>query len=236
MIDMMQAIEERHSVRSFTDEPLDDVAIATLEEEVACGNANGSLSMALLCDEPEAFDSTLAHYGKFANVKNYLVLAGPDAPDLAERCGYYGEKLVLLAQRLELNTCWVALTFKKRHVRKLIAPGHKLALVIALGHGSSQGSAHKVKGAAEVCSVPIGSTVPEWFRKGIDSALLAPTAMNQQKFQIDLTNDMDEQGLPLVDIRSKGGAYSDVDLGIVRLHFELGAGLDTFAWKHDPTK
>lgn len=236
VIDMMQAIEKRHSVRSFTDEPLGDAAIAALEEEIARGNADGSLSMALVCDEPEAFESTLAHYGKFANVKNYLVLAGPDKPDLAERCGYYGEKLVLLAQQLGLNTCWVALTFKKRHVRKLIAPSHKLALVIAIGHGTSQGAAHKVKDAAEVCSMPAGSAMPEWFQEGIGSALLAPTAMNQQKFQIDLTSDMDAQGLPMVDIRSKGGAYSDVDLGIVRLHFELGAGAGTFAWKHDPTK
>ncbi len=37
-------------------------------------------------------------------------MIGKKGPTLEESCGYYGERLVLLAQQLGLNTCWVAMT------------------------------------------------------------------------------------------------------------------------------
>lgn len=226
----MKLMEERHSVRSFTDEPLSESDRAALQAEIERCNAEGGLNISLVCDEPQAFTSFLAHYGKFENVKNYFVLAGPDAADLNERCGYYGERLVLLAQELGLNTCWVALTFKKRYVKKLLRAGDKLALVIAVGHGATQGKPRKSKTATDVSSVPAGITPPEWFERGVQATLLAPTAVNQQSFTIKLTGETDADGKPLVEIASNGGPYADIDLGIARLHFELGAGLDNFAW------
>ena len=133
LMGMQEAIATRHSVREYIDKPLSDDVVRSLEEEIAVCNAEGCLSIKLITDEPQAFDSTLAHYGKFKGVKYYIVLAGAPAEDLNERCGYFGERLVLHAQEEGLNTCWVALTFKKRFVRKMLEPGEKLALVIALG-------------------------------------------------------------------------------------------------------
>lgn len=233
MIDIHEAIGSRHSVREYTDEAIADDLRARLEEEIALCNAEGGLSIKLICDESEAFDSTLAHYGKFRNVRNYIVLAGSPSESLDERCGYYGERLVLLAQQLGLNTCWVALTFKKRFVRKMLDPGEKLAVVIAIGHGVSEGVSHKTKSLDEVTSCSDGERLPEWFENGAKAALLAPTAMNQQKFLIELTKKESSEAKPVVNIRSLGGAYSDVDLGIVRLHFEIGAGLDRFSWEEE---
>lgn len=231
LMGMQEAIATRHSVREYIDKPLSDDVVRSLEEEIAVCNAEGCLSIKLITDEPQAFDSTLAHYGKFKGVKYYIVLAGAPAEDLNERCGYFGERLVLHAQEEGLNTCWVALAFKKRFVRKMLEPGEKLALVIALGYGEDQGRSHKTKSIEEVSTVPQNEEIPTWFRAGVEAALLAPTAMNQQKFRIDLTGEKSSDGKALVRISSLGGAYSDVDLGIVRLHFELGAGKDSFAWE-----
>lgn len=232
-MDTMEAIEARHSVRNYTDEAIREDARRKLEAAVEECNDESGLHIRLVTDEPEAFNSTLAHYGKFSGVRNYLVLAGPSAPDLEERCGYYGERLVLLAQQLGLNTCWVALTFKKRYVRKTVARGDKLVIVIALGYGATQGSARKSKTASEVSVISAGVDTPAWFDAGVRAALLAPTAVNQQKFEITLTGESDKDGKPLVAIRNKGGSYSKVDLGIVRLHFELGAASadGDFVWK-----
>ena len=58
--------------------------------------------------------------------------------------------------------------------------------------------------------------MPAWFKQGVKAALLAPTAMNQQKFRIILSSGN-------VEIVSTGGFYSKVDLGIVKYHFELGS-------------
>lgn len=231
LMGMQEVIAARHSVREYTEKSLPEDAVRSLEEEIAACNAEGRLSIRLITDEPKAFDSALAHYGKFKGVKNYIVLAGAPAEDLNERCGYFGERLVLHAQKEGLNTCWVALTFKKRFVRKMLESGEKLALVIALGYGAGQGRPHKTKSIEEVSVVPQGEEMPEWFKAGVEAALLAPTAMNQQKFRIDLTGEKSSDGKSLVRISSLGGAYSDVDLGIVRLHFELGAGVENFAWE-----
>ena len=68
----------------------------------------------LVTDEPKAFDGFMAHYGKFSGVKNYIALIGKKGPKLEETCGYYGGKgLVLLAQQLGLNSCWVAMTLQQ---------------------------------------------------------------------------------------------------------------------------
>lgn len=226
----MQAIQARHSVRAYTDQPIGEDIRKQLQSEIDRCNAEGNLSIKLVCDEPEAFKSMLARYGKFSNVRNYLVLAGAPAPDLDERCGYYGEQIVLAAQQLGLNTCWVALTFKKRSVKKTLEPGTKLSLVIAIGYGETEGRPRKSKSSADVGHVANGGTAPEWFSRGIDAALLAPTAVNQQKFDITLLDETDADGKPLVSIVSLGGSYSNLDLGIVRLHFEIGAGIENFAW------
>lgn len=143
------------------------------------------------------------------------------AANLDERSGYYGQRLVLLAQTLGLNTCWIALTFSKGKSATVVAPGEKFVCAISLGYGTTQGVSHKVKSINEVSIA--GSTVPDWFTKGVRSALLAPTAMNQQKFELTLYGDK-------VKAQATGGFYSKVDLGIVKYHFEVGSGKDSSVW------
>lgn len=70
----------------------------------------------------------------------------------------------------------------------------------------------------------VNGAVPSWFQKGVDAALLAPTAMNQQKFVISLEGNK-------VSIKAGIGFYTKLDLGIVKCHFEIGAGADNFQWK-----
>lgn len=226
---ILDAMKARHSVRAFTDQPLAGDVRAKIQAEVDAANAEGGLHAALVCDEPEAFDSAMAHYGKFSGVRNYVVLSGPAAADLEERCGYYGERIVLLAQQLGLNTCWVALTFKRRYVKKHLAAGDKLTVVIALGYGQTQGAGHaKCKTFDEVATCQ--GEAPQWFADGVAAALLAPTAMNQQSFSFELLPEAGTGAKPQVRAVSKGGAYSNVDLGIVKQHFELVAGTDHFEW------
>lgn len=220
-MELMEAICARHSVRSYTDQPIAPEALDALRAEIAACNREGGLHIQLVADEPNAFGGMMAHYGKFTGVRNYIALAGPKGPGLDEALGYYGERLVLLAQTLGLNTCWVALTYSKGRARVEVAPGEKLRLVIALGYGATQGVAHKSKPMRAVCSA--GETAPAWFQRGMEAALLAPTAMNQQKFRITRSGEA-------VRAESTGGFYSKVDLGIVKYHFEVGAGAENFKW------
>ena len=179
------------------------------------------LHIQLVLNEANAFYGTMAHYGKFTGVRNYIVMAGKKAASLEETCGYYGEKIVLYAQTLGLNNCWVAMTYSKGKAVFQLDPGEKLCLVIAVGYGQTQGVSHKVKAREAVMKVQ--GTPPDWFIRGIDAALLAPTAMNQQKFTFSLDGSN-------VTAKAGIGFYSKIDLGIAKYHFELGAGAENFNW------
>ena len=220
---IFEAIKVRHSVRSYKDTPLNEAEIQKLQAEIDVCNREGRLHIQLVTKEPKAFDSLMAHYGNFSGVQNYIALIGKKDAALDEKLGYYGERLVLLAQTLGLNTCWVAMTFRKSAAksRLSIAPDEKLVCVLALGYGTTQGVAHKGKPMDSLCQT--SSPVPEWFQQGMEAVMLAPTAMNQQKFLFSLTGNT-------VTAKSLGGFYSKVDLGIVKYHFEVGAGKENFNW------
>lgn len=220
-MDWMESMEARHSVRQYLDKPLETAAAEALRAELERCNREGGLHMQLVANEPKAFAGFMARYGSFRGVSNYIALVGPKAADAEEKCGYYGEQAVLLAQTLGLNTCWVGLTYSRVKGAYAVAKDEKLYAVIALGYGAVQGQAHKSKRFGEV--VQAEGRVPDWFRKGVEAALLAPTALNQQKFRFILRGDK-------VAAEAGAGFYTKMDLGIARCHFELGAGRENFAW------
>ena len=180
---IQEAILARHSVRAYKEEPLTEDVVKVLENEISQVNQKSKLHIQLILNEPKAFQGTLAKYGKFRNVINYLVMAGKKAEDLDERVGYYGEYLVLLAQTLGLNTCWVGLSYTKVPGTYVLDEGEKIACYIAIGYGETQGTSHKIKTIEQVSNV--SERTPLWFKKGVEAALLAPTAVNQQKFSFE---------------------------------------------------
>lgn len=212
---ILDVIKERHSVRSYIDKKIEGETLEKLQNKLEELNKESGLNMQLILDEPKAFDSFLAHYGKFNGVKNYIAIIGNKDSNLAEKAGYYGEQLVLFAQSIGLNTCWVALTFKKIKDIYKINSNEKIHLVIAVGYGENQGNLHKIKSYEQVTNVK--GDVPQWFIDGVNASLLAPTAMNQQKFKIHY-NDGE------VKITASKWPYANIDLGIVKCHFEIGSG------------
>ncbi|MGN0783514.1 MAG: nitroreductase family protein [Christensenellales bacterium] len=218
-MDLKKAMQERHSVRSYLDKPIESGLLKELTAVIDECNADGGLHIQLVVNEPKAFDGFMAHYGKFSGVKNYVALVGGKGKD--EKIGYYGEKIVLAAQALGLNTCWVAMTYKKIKTAFAVGKGEKLYCVLALGYGATQGVAHKSKSESKV-SVGYDSA-PESFKNGVKAALLAPTAVNQQKFTFSYENGE-------VTAKAGVGFYSKIDLGIAKYHFELGSGTTDVNW------
>ena len=226
---LLEAIGARHSVRKYKDDPIPEDILSVLRDKVREINEEAGLHIQLVTDEPKAFSGIMA-YGSFSGVKNYLIMAGRKGDDLDEKIGYYGEQLVLLAQTLGLNSCWAGLSYSKIPGTYELADGEKIGCYIALGYGVTPGKSHKVKDIKEISNV--SDVTPKWFSKGVDAAVLAPTAVNQQKFYLEYLGFKDYSKLPKVAAKPVFSmiGYSKMDLGIVKYHFEVGAGKENFEW------
>ena len=212
-----EAVYSRHSVRAYLDKAIESDKVDALNELISECNEKGNLHLQLLTDAGKTFNRLLNRAMGLGSAPSVIACIGHDDGTLDERVGYYGEKVVLLAQKLGLNTCWAG-TFNAKNVQAEIRPGERLAIVIAIGYGRDSGKPHKSKTFDQVTAGP--SDLPDWFRKGVELALLAPTAINQQKFEIRLNED------GTVAFTDRKGPFSKVDLGIVRYHFEVGSGRD----------
>lgn len=217
-------VEERHSVRAYLKKDIEQNLINEINRDIEEYNNIGDLHIQFITNEPNAFGkSILADFGKFRNVNNYIVMIGKKCDNLDEKIGYFGEKLVIKAQSLGLNTCWVGGTYSKKNTKYDIKEDEKLVCVIAIGYGETNGKTRKLK---SISSVAISDVeMPDWFLKGVRFALLAPTALNQQRYKITLKDNK-------VEIVSKVGFYTKVDLGIIKYHFELGAGKEHYSFKY----
>ena len=222
-MDLMEAMKARHSVRSYTDEKIEGEVKEKLQAVIDDCNKKSGLNIQLCLDEPKAFTGLMVKYGNIKNVRNYVALVGKKEPGLDEKCGYYGELIILEAQRMGLNTCWIGGSYSKKNAKEAanIAPDEKMPLVIAIGYGATQGVPHKSKPIERLSRYE--GEMPSWFLAGMEAAILAPTAINQQKFLFTLKGNT-------VSASAGTGPFSKVDLGIVKYHFEIGAGKDGWKW------
>ena len=227
---LQEAIVARHSVRQYIDKPIEAEKIQQLQDLIDECNREGWLHMQLVTDEPNAFSGIIAHYSRFRGVRNYIAMICRKGDD--ENLGYYGEKVVLLAQMLGLNTCWVGASYRKQPDKYKVLDGEKLVCVVSLGYGATQGVQHPQKRtitdvSGDCRTTDYGKPFPEWFVRGIEAALLAPTAVNQQKFAFYLhDNNQIEEAVK----RAIFASYAPIDLGIAKCHFEIGAGKENFEW------
>lgn len=214
--ELSELMESRHSVRSYKPDQIEEEKREILISLIKQINEKTGLSIQIFFDEPKCFDSFMAHYGKFKGVNNYIALVGKKGKTLEEDLGYYGEEIVLKIQELGMNSCWVAMTHGKSQAR--IKKGESLRCLICFGYGENSGFPHKSKSIDQVSNYQEG--MPESFLLGVKAALLAPTAINQQKFFFTLEDD------GKVYLKKGMGFYTGLDLGIAKYHFEAVSGLE----------
>lgn len=226
----VETIRERHSVREYDGKPLAQAefdALGALVEE--CARESG-LDIQLVGDNPEVFN-VIARFGLIRGCRTHVAFVVDDdkAGDATraavdEAIGYWGQKIVLAAQDMGLNTCWCALCSRKKS-RADVAPGKKVRLVIAAGHGKTQSFPRKTKSIGALSSVECAKA-PAWFAAAMEAAQLAPTAMNNQDFKITLLSDG-----KTVRIDAPQSGLNVIDKGIVRRNFEIAANEAGSDWR-----
>lgn len=218
---LKEAMRSRHTVRRYTDRKLPEDIVERLNGQIGRNNRERGLAMSLVTENTEAFGPVLRLF-LAKGVRNYVILAGRDRPGLEEDLGYCGADVMLLAQTLGLNSWWVGGTFRRKGLRKNAVPGaEKILGLLAVGYGAVQGTPHKSRTPGEIAAYE--GEAPEWFAKGVEAVLLAPTALNRQAFSIRGEGRR-------VSMTCDSGVFSGVDLGIGKYHFEIGAGRENFDW------
>lgn len=215
-----EAMEVRHTVRRYTDRALSPEIVSLLEARIAANNETSGLGMRLVTEDTTAFQAAL-RLVLAKGVRNYIALAGRAGED--EKLGYCGCDVMLYAQTLGLNTWWVGGTYSKKSVQRSagLAEGERLTGIIAVGYGATQGAPHRSKRPEDVSAY--SGSAPDWFTRGVEAVLLAPTALNKQAFRITGRGDT-------VHMTCDNGIFSGIDLGIGKYHFEEGAGRENFRW------
>lgn len=227
----VETIRERRSVREYDGKPLSRAEFDALGAVVRECTRESSLDIQLVGDNPEVFN-VIARFGLIRGCRTHVAFVVDDgkARGVAadEAIGYWGQKIVLAAQDMGLNTCWCALCSRKKS-RAVVAPGKKIRLIIAVGHGKTQGFSRKTKSVEALSSVECVKA-PAWFAAAMEAAQLAPTAMNNQSFKITLLSDG-----KTVRIDAPQSGLNVIDEGIVRCNFEIAAneaGAD-WRWERD---
>ena len=209
----MEAVRSRHSVRKYQDKRIEKEQIDCLEKKIEELNKEGNIHLQFIENSASTFNKLFNKSAGLGSAPSVIACVGPDDDTLDERVGYFGQKLVIYAQQLGLNTCWVGI-FNRKKIPVEVADNERLVIAIAIGYGETQGKERKTKTADEV--VIDLKDVPDWFHAGVEAALLAPTAINQQKFEI-IYNENEE-----VEFKDLGGVLSKIDIGIVKCNFEIG--------------
>ena len=218
-MNLKEAMQKRHMVRKYTDKPLSDEIIAKINERIELNNKTYNLNMKLMINNSKGVSSIMKLI-MAKGVNNFIILAGDVSENLDERLGYSGADIMLYAQTLGLNTWWVGGTFN-RSVSRYV-DNKKVTGIIAIGYGQTQGVAHKSKNVEDVSKYE-GTIIPPWFISGVDGALLAPTALNKQDFMLIGNGNR-------VKIECSNGIFTGSNVGLIKYHFELGAGKGNFEW------
>ncbi len=221
---MREAIVNRISRRTYQRTPIAAELRGKICAEIDELNQEAGLAFEFVEDAGEAFNSMRKSYGMFSGVRSVVVLKGAeDTPDLAEKIGYYGERLMLDLTDMGLGTCWVGGTFDRKQFN--IPAGETMLCVIPVGYVEQPSLKEKlIRSTLSRKRKPVSQRLrgyenaPQWVLAAMEAVLLAPSAVNSQKPVFTCHN-----GTVTAAVEADR-AMDLVDLGIAKLHFAVAAG------------
>ncbi|PJM79214.1 nitroreductase family protein [Bifidobacterium scaligerum] len=246
---LIDAINIRTAVRAYDNEPIDDDTARQLEMTLQPLNLIADLNIQLVRDQPKVFAEANAS-GHLTNAANYLAIVGPKNDDEAkERAGFYAERAVLAATLRGLGTLWVAGSWDRaeaaRHCR--VTGAQELYLGVVIGHPENH-LEYQAKSYEELVEAQRThrstktfeqftagmqqderDAAPAWFKSGVEAAMKAPSAMNRQPVLFTY-NAADDTAAAHIDPAAGDEHWALNDLGIAKLHFQIGAGQGQWAW------
>jgi len=228
-----QAVLIRKSHRSFHARRPEEDKIVRLEKLCAEFRPFPGARAVLVRTPPDkVFKGFIGGYGRITGASYYMAFIGAQStPDIEAAVGYTGEGLVLEAAVLGLGTCWVSGFFRPAVVRAHLdlATDERVFAVTPVGYAERQSTIkdriyRRLAGSAKrktMDETVEGTLAEAWQEKAVETALLAPSAVNRQPWRFaarpgSLTVRTDEA-------KDIGRYPKRLDCGIAMLHIEIGA-------------
>lgn len=234
---LLEAIERRRSRRKYKTTPIEPTTLSRLRELIEGYSKVDGVDMRLVTNNGSAFAGLRKSYGMLAGVQNYIGLidqvadpqnqSGYRASVNTEKMGYYGELVVLHAVILGLGTCWVGGSFDRRSCPFELASNETVVCTIVIGNAPEEmntreklirSMTHRKTKTVEMMYESDGP-VPDWFINGMQAVQKAPSAVNRQPVLFSY-----RCGNVTASVPNPSDIGSAFDLGIAKLHFEVGAG------------
>lgn len=236
-------LRKRHSVRSFSEEPLPENVIKKLKAEIVMTNSHEQgMRFQLVTNDPTPLEGFSHSYGVFENPRNYMAAVVDVAtPDAYERAGYFAERFVMKAVELGVGTCFVSGTYDQKKVNAQVRAGEKILFIVLLGYPA--GKSRFVARLVSKISHRKSMTATDFFepkekveesermfpilRDGLEGMACAPSAMNRRPARIFIG---DADGKPALCAKvEKAVPEQLIDLGIAKYNFNYAT--DTlFEW------
>lgn len=229
-------ISNGKSVREFKNKPIEEKYFNEIESYIK----NSKKLLPEINIEVKIFDNkdcyeklkNIAGYnGYMIEAPNYVVILSDVKKGYMENSGYVGERLILKARDLEIDSCWITFKDSDAIKEKLeISSGKEVTSIIALGYENDKNT--KSKRGSDRLSVEKIVYMNEWGQNATATELeerglldafsyarMAPSTLNRQpwRFIIDGGN--------IILAVKKDDFTSDyeksIDAGIAMLYFGL---------------
>lgn len=244
---LIDAVNVRITTRHYDQKDLDPNIIRQVESTLDAINTLSGLNIQLILNKPNVFAEVNAS-GHLSNAANYFALVGPkDDPEHMEMAGFYGQRVVLTATLYGLGTGWIAGSWDKEAARKhcQVKPGQDLYLGISTGYSREEAdygnrdfdelchrqathrSSKSYQELTKTMSDAERDQAPEWFKRGVEAAGKAPSAMNSQPILFSWNS---ESGAASASLDPEAGHGSLIDLGIAKMNFQIGVGGGKWLW------
>lgn len=231
-----ELIPQRHSVRTYTSEPISDQILSQIEsyfDQIETPFEQKPRFKLLNSNNHHGKPIKLGTYGMIKNASYFLGVAIEKNNLDYETIGYAFEKLVLYCTSLGLGTCWIGGTFNKKNFTKLmnVRENEIFPIVSPLGYEAdkkrfiesliSRNSRNRFDFSELFFngnfSTPLTKEEAGPYYQALENVRLAPSAVNKQSWRI-IKNDQLYHFYIDQDTPAKR-----IDIGIALCHFHLTA-------------
>jgi hypothetical protein len=232
----LDATARRHSRRAFDGVPLEPAEIAAIQDLTERWRPYPDARVELVTEPVvEVFTGAIGAYGRVNDPPHVLVFIVSGRTDFNDQhMGYTGQGIVLEVAARGLDTCWIGGYFNPRRVTRLTQLGseERVLAVAPLGRALPElapseramarlADPRRRMPLAEIAPDAATSAWPAWAIAAMETARLAPSAMNRQPWRFRL--DSDGMVVSRDDLRETSKIPKRLDIGIAMLHVSLAA-------------